>query len=68
MENIKLIFCDENSSSELQAYVNDNNQLYLEIDMNESYIEPNFICLNYETALMLVHTIQRELLFLNKEI
>jgi hypothetical protein len=49
MENIKLIFCENSGTSELQAYVNSENNLYIQIE-NFDCITPFYIELDLETA------------------
>jgi hypothetical protein len=49
MENIKLIFCENSGTSELQAYVNSENNLYIQIE-NFDCMTPFYIELDLETA------------------
>lgn len=49
MENIKLIFCDESGTSELQAYANSDNNLFVQIEIHDC-MTPFYVELNLETA------------------
>ena len=61
MENIKLIFCEENSATQLQVYVNSNNKLYLEVNMNDGSFYPSFIFLDEQTSKRLLSHLEDEI-------
>ena len=64
MANIKLVFCDADTSAELQAFINNDNKLYLEIDMGD--YQPSYICLDLETAKELLNHLEKEVSILNQ--
>lgn len=73
MKTIKKVFCsdfDDNYQSELQAYVNTNNELYIEIkqENGDNVFDKQIICLNYETALELIKHLQDEIKLFEKEV
>lgn len=52
-------FCDENENK-LSFYVNDHEQLYLEVSaLNDDYHESRFICLDKEDLMALISHLQR---------
>jgi hypothetical protein len=65
MANIKLVFCDADTSAELQAFINNDNKLYLEIDMGD--YQPSYICLDLETAKELLNHLEKQINTLNPE-
>lgn len=73
MEKIKKVFCsnfDGLYQSELQAYANYDNELYIEIKMENSDcgFEKQFICFNYDTAKAFINHLQDEFKLLEKEV
>jgi hypothetical protein len=60
MENIKLIFCEENSATELQVYFNNENKLFLQIDMNDGSYQPSYIVLDLDTSKSLFKHLKNE--------
>lgn len=66
MEKIKKVFCsnfDGEYQTELQAYVNVNTELYVEIRKENSndLFEKQFICLDYHTAKKFVKHLKSEI-------
>ena len=67
MENTKIVFCSEDeSNSELQAYINNNGKIYIEIIMDNQLI-PNWITLNRLTAIKLVKHLKREISYMEEK-
>lgn len=65
MGNIKLIFCEQDATTELQAYVNNENKLYLEINMHDGSYDPNYICLDLKTSIALLNHLEKQISILN---
>ena len=62
MDKTKIIFCASDKlqqESELQAFLNTENEIYIEIDMGDC--PPSFITLNKETAVKFVKHLKREI-------
>ena len=72
MGNIKLVFCDADTSAELQAFINHDNKLYLEIDMCDyvagNFYPPSYVCLDLETAKELLNHLEKQINTLNPEL
>lgn len=67
MEHTKIIFCSsDNSETELEAYCNNNNEIFLSItdkSLNNDY-NNQFITLNKHTAIKFVKHLKREIAIL----
>lgn len=69
MDNTKFIFCASDKlslESELQAFLNTENEIYIEIDMGGC--PPSFITLNKETAIKFVKHLKREIAKIEVEV
>lgn len=60
MENIKLIFCGNSGTSELQAYANSENNLFVQIE-NFDCMTPFYVELNLETAEAFLKHLENEI-------
>tara|TARA_R110000764_G_scaffold72464_2_gene148605 strand:+ start:3694 stop:3894 length:201 start_codon:yes stop_codon:yes gene_type:complete len=63
MANIKLLFYGTESSqsedTKLQCYVNDQDEIFIDIDDGSSY--PQWLCLDKSTAIKLAKTLRTEI-------
>jgi len=64
MENTKIIFCSskEDDQSEMQAYINTQNELFITIE-NELH-QFSYITLNRETAIKFVKHLKKEISYM----
>jgi len=64
MENTKIIFCSskEDDHSEMQAYINTQNELFITIE-NELH-QFSYITLNRETAIKFVKHLKKEISYM----
>lgn len=66
MERTKVIFCssDNSSSTELQLYCNDRNEIFIDISEPGEQMYSTFITLNKETAIKLSKHLRKEISYL----
>lgn len=68
MSNVKTIYCsdDETYHSELVAYANDKNQIYMQIYMPGDAYDFQHIVLDKFTAIRLVKDLKRQIGYINE--
>lgn len=68
MTNIKTIYCsdDQDYESELVAYANDKNQIFIQISSPNDVYDFQHIVLNKYTAIKLVKDLKRQIGFINE--
>lgn len=68
MTNIKTIYCsdDQDYESELVAYANDKNQIFIQISSSNDVYDFQHIVLNKYTAIKLVKDLKRQIGFINE--
>lgn len=66
--NIKTIYCsdDETYESELVAYANDKNQIFMQISYANNEYDFQHIVLDKLTAIRLVKDLKRQIAFINE--
>jgi hypothetical protein len=67
MEKTKLVFCSSDISdydSEMVAYVNQHNEIYISISDNQEYLNNQFIALDLLTAIKFVKHLKKEIAFI----
>lgn len=65
MANVKLIFSgteiSRTSEHELVCFVNDNDEIFIELDTGEDDLPTSFICFDKSTAIKFAKTLRTEI-------
>lgn len=70
MENVKLIFQDQEETKQFQCFATISNKIYIEIIDIEAKHDYNFQCIliNKQTAVRLVRELKKQIGFLESEV
>ena len=64
MEKTRIVFCSskDDDSTEMEAFVNTNNELYIKIEIDDTMF--GYITLNKQTAIKFVKHLKREISYI----